>query len=168
MTSNLPKKWKMPPPFELRIVLLLFVNVDLTIRSGKLKVPAATPPPASAPLPLNVLFVMFESAVALALSVLIPPPTALATLLLNVLLATLSPPRAKIAPPPASPPCGALEKLSLKEVSFTFSVANTKSAPPDPAAMLLLKAQLFTVRVLPVNETAPPSPALLKALLTVI
>src|SRR5688572_12215528 len=155
----------MPPPFEFRIVLVLFVKLDFTIRSGKLKLTTATPPPASALLPVNVLFVMLESAFALLISVLIPPPKLLATLLLKVLLVTLRPPRAKIAPPPPAP---VLEKLSLKVLSLTFSAANTKSAPPEPDAMLLLKTQLLIVRVLPPNETAPPSPALLKALLTVM
>src|SRR5215217_3278645 len=93
-------------------VLRLKVEFVIRIADGKapVNVATATPPPASAPLPLNVLLVINESPAPTWLSLLIAPPMALATLSLNVLLVTLIEPRERIAPPPAKPPDAAVEK----------------------------------------------------------
>src|SRR5215213_498625 len=158
-------------PRELISDAVLRRKVEFVIRMADglapVNVATATPPPASAPLPLNVLLVIAESPAPTWLSMLMAPPIALAALSLNVLLVALIEPRTRIAPPPAKPPGAAVEKLLLKTLSVTVSFAKTLIAPPDHAAMLLLNSQELMFSVLPVNESAPPSLTLLNPLLTV-
>src|SRR6185369_8646630 len=161
----------MAPPRELISDAVLWRNVELVMRIAvgcePVCVLTATPPPASAPLPVNVLLVIDESTEPIWLSLLIAPPIAFATLSVNVLLLTLIAPRTRIAPPPLNPPV-TVEKLLLKTLSVTVTFAKALIAPPDHAAMLLLNSHALTFNVLPVNESAPPSLTLLKPLLTVI
>jgi hypothetical protein len=56
----------------------------------------------------------------------------------------------------------------LNVLFVTFSRPKATSAPPDHAAMLFVNAQSLTVRVFPVNDSAPPSFMLLKAFVTVM